>query len=662
MRTLLSILYFLLILTGSALAQNCLPVAIHFQTQAQIDAFPISYPACTEIGGNVLIKESVPGDITNLQGLAAVETIGGGLKISDNTALTDLHGLEGITAIGESLIVQENASLISLNGLDGLGSVGGHLILQNNPAIASLESLLALTSIDGQVRIANNGALTSLDGLDNIAPASISNLKIIHCAQLSECDMNSICSYLSDPANPATISGNATGCASRPEVEVACGEPLPCPIDLTLSTQAEIDAFPTLYPGCTVIDGNLTIDGAGIVDLSPLMQLTEVKGDLNIGSYLGGTSLADLTGLNNLFQVGEAFRIIDNDELLSLNGLQSLTQVGANPGYDGDGLEISHHDKLTDLSALSNLISTTYLAVRRNKELSSLNGLQSVATVTKGLDVSYNDKLVNMTGLNSITSVGSYAVFQDNPLLVSLTGLEGLQSVGTFLWFELNTSLASLAPLSNLTHIGSDLRLWKNTSLTDLSGLEGLPGLGGYLLIYGHDALTDISALSGIKAMNGVLTVENNDALPSLTGLDQIDPAGISNLIVKDNAMLSICSVGNLCDYLSNPGNPATISGNAPGCASRPEVEANCPAMLVSPNPAKNELLLDVSDFLGQAVWIRICDHTGVPIWQYRHEAQQLPSIVIDLRSSGIRKEGYYFVTCGTNSGIYSQGVLIQAD
>jgi len=36
-------------------AQPCLPNGITFTTQGQIDSFPINYPGCTEIGGDVVI-------------------------------------------------------------------------------------------------------------------------------------------------------------------------------------------------------------------------------------------------------------------------------------------------------------------------------------------------------------------------------------------------------------------------------------------------------------------------------------------------------------------------------------------------------------------------------------------------------------------------------
>lgn len=278
----------------SALTTLSCPVSITFTSQTEIDAFPINYPGCTEIAGNVIIKESVAGDITNLTGLSQlvsigsflavnetqsltslsgldnVQTVGGHVDISKNAALENLEGL-GVKTIGGLFVVYENATLSSLEGLeslntivdhanihdnpsltsfkglDSLSSIGGPFFIQNNNTLTSLEgldnltiihgdfniinnsalenlsSLNALTSIAGGViNINNNASLTSLLGLDNLNPTTISGLNLVGSANLSYCNTLSICNYLVNPGNPATITGNAVGCNDRPEVEAAC--------------------------------------------------------------------------------------------------------------------------------------------------------------------------------------------------------------------------------------------------------------------------------------------------------------------------------------------------------------------------------------------------------------------------------------------------------
>jgi len=55
-------------------AQPCLPAGITFSSQQQIDNFQTNYPNCTEIGGDMIIEGN---DITNLDGLSVLTTIGG---------------------------------------------------------------------------------------------------------------------------------------------------------------------------------------------------------------------------------------------------------------------------------------------------------------------------------------------------------------------------------------------------------------------------------------------------------------------------------------------------------------------------------------------------------------------------------------------------------
>ena len=73
----------------SLLSQSCLPEGITFSTQEQIDNFQTDNPGCTEIEGDVTISGN---DITNLNGLNVVTSIGGNLIVRHNEALTSLTG------------------------------------------------------------------------------------------------------------------------------------------------------------------------------------------------------------------------------------------------------------------------------------------------------------------------------------------------------------------------------------------------------------------------------------------------------------------------------------------------------------------------------------------------------------------------------------------
>ncbi len=63
---------------------SCLPEGITFTTQEEIDNFQTNYPNCTEIEGDVLIGGWNGSNITNLNGLNVLTSIGGNLEILGN--------------------------------------------------------------------------------------------------------------------------------------------------------------------------------------------------------------------------------------------------------------------------------------------------------------------------------------------------------------------------------------------------------------------------------------------------------------------------------------------------------------------------------------------------------------------------------------------------
>ncbi|MCK6694237.1 MAG: hypothetical protein L6Q97_19310, partial [Thermoanaerobaculia bacterium] len=97
-----SIFLFLFIGTGAAFAFTC-NLNILFTTQAEIDNFPVNYPNCTDISGFVRIEGIAGSDITNLDGLSGITSIGGYLRIRNCPQLENIDGLNGLTSVGDEL-------------------------------------------------------------------------------------------------------------------------------------------------------------------------------------------------------------------------------------------------------------------------------------------------------------------------------------------------------------------------------------------------------------------------------------------------------------------------------------------------------------------------------------------------------------------------------
>ena len=108
------ILLIALFLMNGAIGQDCIPEGITFTTQAQIDNFQTNYPNCNQIWGDVYIYGG--NNITNLNGLSVLNSIGGSLNMEYNYSLTSLTGLNNLISIGGSLTIIYNNNLTTLSG------------------------------------------------------------------------------------------------------------------------------------------------------------------------------------------------------------------------------------------------------------------------------------------------------------------------------------------------------------------------------------------------------------------------------------------------------------------------------------------------------------------------------------------------------------------
>ncbi len=149
-------------------------------SQAEVDTFNFY-----RINGILEIQESIPGDITNLDGLSELTGVipndgpRGTLSIVNNSALIDVDGLSNLTSL-RYLYIDNNSSLTNVDGLSSLSSfsifnpnypVG--ISITNNNALNNIDGLSGVTQIGnywtGNLTISNNDALTNIDGLSNLS-------------------------------------------------------------------------------------------------------------------------------------------------------------------------------------------------------------------------------------------------------------------------------------------------------------------------------------------------------------------------------------------------------------------------------------------------------------------------------------------------------------
>lgn len=352
----LSSFFSLVFFTLSAFPQSCLPEGITFSNQNQIDSFQTDYPGCTEIVGNVSV-DGADSDITNLNGLNVLTTIGGSLVIKNTNSLNNLSGLEKLSYIGNNLYIGDftegNYSLVNIDSLYNLKSIGGTLYIYDNPVLRSIEGLFNLTAIGWDLIIWDNDALSDLTGLNNIK----------------------------------SVGGGYTG------LHIYYNDML---INLNGLNNLEI------------IHGQLYVShNSSLVNFSGLNNLTSVENHVII--YYNN-SLINFTGLENLTEVSRYTRpscpgkmeISNNDNLIELTGLNNLDSVfGA--------LSIVENGKIENLEGLNDL-----------KYIQGRKMVGEWETVYEGLEIRGNELLMNIDGIAKV-NLGSIKRVDiiNNPLLFS---------------------------------------------------------------------------------------------------------------------------------------------------------------------------------------------------------------------------------------------------
>ena len=364
------------------------------------------------------------------------------------------------------------------------------------------------------------------------------------------------------------------------------------PHGITFSTQTQIDNFQANYPDCKQIEGDVTINGTSIKNLSGLSALTSFGGDLVI-EYC--QALQNLKGLDSVASITGSLEITDCNALTSLTGLDKVSSIGS--------LRILNCNALTSLAALHNVTSLkNNLIIFSCPSLTSLTGLESVTSIGGLFKIEYTD-LTSLKALEKVTSIGG-GIEIYSCSLTSLTGLNGLTSIGGGLTIDFCSSLTSLLGLESLTSIGEELFITNCSTLTSLTGLDNVTSIGGSLYIYNCNGLTTMKGLDKLRFTGEVISILNCNGLTSLSGLDNMDAVKIKKIEIHDNYSLSTCEVKSICNFLWKPDAITDIYDNALGCSSQEEVEDSChaigieflilePLLNLYPNPTSTNINIE---------------------------------------------------------------------
>lgn len=321
---------------------------IQLRSQNQIDSFPINYGNCNVIIGNILIEESISGNITSLDSIYNLFGVIGTLTITNNSSLLNLNGMNNLLNVLNFDIVS-NSNLISLDHLQSLYHVGNFKIV-NNDNLSNFNGLQQIRTLNTLV-IEDNQNLTSIDELTNIESLDFlsiennQNLLSILCFK----DVLTLKGLLIKN-NPSLISINFE--------------------QLSNITDA----------GSLFIENN-----EALTSLIGLSNLSAISGAL----FIKNCSINNLYGLNNLLEIGFSFFIENNAELSSFVGLENLIQIGGT-------LQVYNNTVLQNFNGLNNLININEdLNIISNTNLVSLEGLESLENIGDELNINNNVSLVD---------------------------------------------------------------------------------------------------------------------------------------------------------------------------------------------------------------------------------------------------------------------------
>jgi len=353
-------------------AQHCLSEGIIFTRQSQIDSFPINYPGCSQIDGDLEIAgeqsdihsligltqlQSIYGElkihnldnVISLQGLNQITFIGGSLRIENNPGLTTCNGFNNLNHLGEALIIKTNDNLFSLIGFDSLHRATSLVVSENNQLL-DLTGIENLDTLVFGMTISSNPRLKSLTGLENWK-VFFGDLRIYNNDSLIN---------LSGLHNLVTLFGtfNVSGNANLLSFQGA---------DSLKEIYGDFEAFENGLTAFAGLDRLESIHGSFIVKSNQVLQ--------------------NFMGLSRLQSVG-ALSFTDNSTLTSLAGLEGLQTITNSVG-------ILSNTSLVDLSALINASNLKgQIIIQANTALPSLYGLDHLCnTFINKVDVSYNDHL-----------------------------------------------------------------------------------------------------------------------------------------------------------------------------------------------------------------------------------------------------------------------------
>ncbi len=629
---------------------KCQVGKLNFTTQADIDSFIIKNFDCRYIIGDVCIGDCGPGyvkgSITNLSGLARIDTILGNLTIrnTDNFKMGQFIYLDAI--IGD-LIVEDNQNISFVNfgnpvtgsliyrrnaignydvpSLRKIKKIGGSLILEENTGNPTLENFEELTEVGGDIRIVGNKELTYL-------PRFEKNFRVLGSVIIENNDklvgivnkfpVDHIIGNLKYINNPSTVTLNI-------------------PID-SIKGNIEINNIP-LFSGngfeyLAYVGGNFELNNCNSYFFTSLDSIKYIGGNFSISNC---QKLENFKVFIKLSRVNGSVLIEGNPDLIALDGLSTIDPASINfRGKEPYDLVIKNNPKLVDCDVFSfcSLLSLSNKKILIENNNGKCTNIDSLTEDCKIIECPIDIKIYKQKDIDNFAELYSkcnYAYFIEirslsTDRIKNLKGLESLKCIEGDLSLY-NNDITNLEGLQNVEKIQGDLNLDSNNSMVDFNGLQNCrsirklfisgfsPKLNGlenleklnelYLFLSSmknlkgfkkldtirtirvtfHKVDLDFEGLENIRYFENLLC-DGNKANFRLGSLDNLNlDNGPKSIYFFNNTKFTSCNSRFLCRALKRPNVSLVFESNGTNCKTKADIDCKWTAATVQAFFDKNQ-------------------------------------------------------------------------
>ena len=299
------------------------------------------------------------------------------------------------------------------------------------------------------------------------------------------------------------------------------------------------------------VTGNVIIDNKELVNLDGLCNLKTIGGNLEFDNY-NGTSFE---GLYNLVYIGGNFQpltIKNTKNLHTFEGLEKLEKIEGSfiiEGYDSQTYFLKNFKGLKKLSSIGKDFILRAYSYQFCPDLESFEGLNNLSVIKGDFIIDGNGcsdtfrYLKSFKGLEKLSNIGG-------DLYIRADGSYGKESFSSFTSFE---GLNALTTINGDLHIEGLNNSFK--SLSSFKGLNNLKTIDGSLTITGKQ--NSFNSFNSLEGLNNLTTIEKNLCINSYGALNNLTSfEGLNNLsIIKGDFIInaentySISSLNSLSSF-----------------------------------------------------------------------------------------------------------------